>query len=319
MFPDDVYNTSELSLVIDKADSIEETDESAEMCVESSIGHGSVHHKKTFSCDDIVIEEELPMLSELEASGERKISVVAIERKKSFEVDDLLLKQQPQQQSRPIEASLPPPTSTSTQTVPTEEFPEVSVTTTTINQSDDVRKIADVETQQETKIAQEIDMKVKEMRKSCSRSINEKSESCAADATADETAKSCSSFASKFDEQQNKQELLSHQQSMSQDDDFEVAMVSGLLPGCVAPAPTPAPSIAPLAEIEVDPTEDDIDNITEQCEIVEPKPEVERRKKRKERKEKEGGEGQSQAQGEADNSTDPEKSKRNAVCPWEDE
>lgn len=288
------------------------------MCIES-IGHSNVHHKKTFSCDDIVIEEELPVLSESDVPGEQKISVVVIERKKSFEVDVLLLKQQqPQQQSRPIEASLLPPTSTSTQTLPTEEFPEVSVTTATINQAEDVGEIADVETQQETKIAQEIDMKVKEMRKSCSRSINETSESCGADASADETALSCS-FASQFDEQQQKQEMLSQEQSTSQDDDYEVAMVSGLLPGCVAPAPTPAPSIAPLAEIEVDPTEDDIDNITEQCEIVEPKPEVERRKKRKERKEKEGGEGSSQAQGEADNSTDPEKSKRNAVCPWEDE
>lgn len=32
-----------------------------------------------------------------------------------------------------------------------------------------------------------------------------------------------------------------------------------LVPGCVAPAPTPAPSIAPLAEVEVDPPDDDLD------------------------------------------------------------
>lgn len=32
-----------------------------------------------------------------------------------------------------------------------------------------------------------------------------------------------------------------------------------LVPGCVAPAPTPAPSIAPLAEVEIDPPDDDLD------------------------------------------------------------
>lgn len=32
-----------------------------------------------------------------------------------------------------------------------------------------------------------------------------------------------------------------------------------LAPGCVAPAPTPAPSIAPLAEVEVDPPDDELD------------------------------------------------------------
>lgn len=32
-----------------------------------------------------------------------------------------------------------------------------------------------------------------------------------------------------------------------------------LVPGCVAPAPTPAPSIAPLAEVEIDPPDDELD------------------------------------------------------------
>jgi hypothetical protein len=292
--PDDVYNTSQLSLVIDKADSIEEEKE--------EIVHGSVRHKKTFSCDDIVIEEEAPASSSesIESSRIRKISVVAMEKQKSFEMEEKF----PKQQSQPFEALQLPPTTTSTQTVPTEEFPEVSVTSTAINQADDVGENAqfkEVETQQDTKIAQEIDMKAIEMRNYRSRSINER------DAFgADDSAKS-----SKFCEQQ-KQSFLAHQQSMSQEADDEVAMVSGLLPGCVAPAPTPAPSIAPLAEIEVDPTEDDID-AAEQEEFVEPKPEAERKKKRKEKRDKDG-----EAQGEAD-SSDPDKSKRNAVCPWEDE
>lgn len=292
--PDEVYNTSELSLVIDKADSIEEEPE--------EVVHASVRHKKTFSCDDIVIEEEAPVSSSesIESSRIKKVSVVAMETEKaSSEINESL----PRQQSQPIEALQLPPTTTSTQTIPTEEFPEVSVTSTAINQADDFgdnAQLKEIETQQDTNVAQEIDMKMKEFR---SRSINER------DGNSDGSA----------NDQQQKQSFLAHQQSMSQEADDEVAMVSGLLPGCVAPAPTPAPSIAPLAEIEVDPTEDDAD-APEQGETVETKPDVERKKKRKEKREKEGGECHSQAQGEAaDSSTHPEKSKRNAVCPWEDE
>lgn len=301
---DEIYvgNTSELSLVIDKADSIEEEKDESE--------HASVHQKKTFSCDDIVIEEEVTAPSDPIEFRVRKISV---DKKKSFEVEEPPVKQQ----SQPIEALQLPPTSISTQTVPTDEFPEVSVTTATINQADDVKEIAqlNVETQQDTKIAQEIDTKANEMRKLCSRSSHDKED----DALAEEAFKSSLASSRSCDyqhhQQQQKQILLAHQQSMSQEEDYEVAMVSGLLPGCVAPAPTPAPSIAPLADFEVDPTEEDIEIATE-CDIVEARPDVERRKKRKERKDKEGSD---QAQTEAESSTDPEKSKRNAVCPWEDE
>lgn len=296
--PEDVYSTSQLSLVIDKADSIEEKDESTE----------SVPQKRTFSNEDVVIEEDLPVPSELTEVRERKLSVVTSENRRSVDVEDCKVRE-------PFEASIPPPTTTSTQTVPTEEFPEASVTSSTINQADDVGTIAqlNVETQQDMRIAHEID--TNEMRSSCTRSTNEgKDESSESGAMADESEKSISA-ASRACDEQLKQSVLAQQQSMSQEEDYEVAMVSGLLPGCVAPAPTPAPSIAPLAETEADTAEDDVDNVTEQCE--EPKPEVERKKKRKERKETEGGE--SQAQADAESSSDPEKSKRNAVCPWEDE
>lgn len=42
--------------------------------------------------------------------------------------------------------------------------------------------------------------------------------------------------------------------------DYEYDSIAGemLVPGCVAPAPTPAPLFAPLAEIEVDPPDDDM-------------------------------------------------------------
>lgn len=291
--PEDVYNTSELSLVIDKADSIEEKDESG--CSEM----------KMFSSGDIVIEEEESQELEEEAR-ERKKSIA--EMRKSFEIDDAkLLMRRP---STCLEASASPPTSISTQTIPTEEFPEVPIIVASINQSDDVRESAqsNVETQQETKIAQEIDSKAK--------SWNERDENTNSEAmVADDEAISSAMSAARCEKQQQRQEravLLAHQHSMSQEDDFEVSMVSGLLPGCVAPAPTPAPSIAPLAEVELDPTEDDIEP-----EPVEPKPDIERKKKRKERKEKEG---ENQPQGDAEgSSSEPDKSKRNAVCPWEDE
>lgn len=256
-----------------------------------------------------MIEEELPATLESDLAEERKKSVVTIAGKKSFEVEDLKIKQQP------IEATLLPPTTTSTQTVPTDEFPEVFVTSTIINQADDVAVNAqlNVETQQDRKVAQEIDSLASEMRKSCSRSMKEMDRSTA---VGDETSYHCSKGS---DDQNQRLNLLSHQQSTSQEEDFEVAMVSELVPGCVAPAPTPAPSIAPLAEIEVDPADDEVDNVGEQVEVVEQKPESERKKKRKEKRDREGGESHSQAHTEAEGSNDPEKSKRNAVCPWEDE
>lgn len=285
--------------MIDKADSIEEEKEEI------------VHHKSSLTSETLFEETLASSCESLELSRVRKISVIAMETDKSFGSEEFL----PKQQSQPFEALQLPPTTTSTQTLPTEEFPEVSDTSAAINQADEVGKNAqskEIETQQDTKIDRKINAKKIEPRNLSS----ERDESPSSDIFgADDSAKS-----SKFcDDQRRKQSFLSHQQSMSQDADDEVAMVSGLLPaGCVAPAPTPAPSIAPLAEIEVDPTEDDID-LAEQSEIVEVKPEIERKKKRKEKRDKEGGECQSQAQPEADGSNDPGKSKRNAVCPWEDE
>lgn len=281
--------------MIDKADSIEEEREEV------------IHHKSSLTSEILIEENPMSSSESVESGRVRKISVIAMETERSFESEESL----PKQQSQPIEALQLPPTTTSTQTLPTEEFPEVSDTSTAINQADDVGKNAqlkEVETQQDTKIEREINTKAMEKRNI----FSERDVSSLSDAFgADDSAKS-----SKFcDDQQQKQSFLSHQQSMSQEADDEVAMVSGLLPaGCVAPAPTPAPSIAPLAEIEVDPTEDDAD-LAEQSETFEAKPEIERKKKRKEKRE--GGECQSQA--DADGSNDPDKSKRNAVCPWEDE
>lgn len=46
--------------------------------------------------------------------------------------------------------------------------------------------------------------------------------------------------------------------------DYSYDTITGetLAPGCVAPAPTPAPLIAPLAEIEIDPPDDDITTVS---------------------------------------------------------
>lgn len=122
-----------------------------------------------------------------------------------------------------------------------------------------------------------------------------------------------------------------------------------LVPGCVAPAPTPAPSIAPLAEVEVDPPDDelDIDDLEDIASVaVEPRlvtklssqnsddaatdvasnqaPEQTKRKRKKRN---------SESKLEKDSACavlDPpqivetpqmetDTPSRNAVCPWEDE
>lgn len=88
-----------------------------------------------------------------------------------------------------------------------------------------------------------------------------------------------------------------------------------LAPGCVAPAPTPAPSIAPLAEVEFDPQDDEVD--VEVREVVEIK-EEEHKKRRKRRS-------HDKADSQEKSSTPEEGIKGNvqkdqyAVCPWEDE
>uniref|UniRef100_A0A182SAC2 Uncharacterized protein n=1 Tax=Anopheles maculatus TaxID=74869 RepID=A0A182SAC2_9DIPT len=110
---------------------------------------------------------------------------------------------------------------------------------------------------------------------------------------------------------------------------------SGLLPGCVAPAPTPAPSIAPLAEVELDPPDDeaDVDEPEQQQHqqpIDPPEPpsgtsgtatvvivdDLSKRRKRKERKDRAQEPDTIRAQkSEEENS----ERKGNAVCPWDDE
>uniref|UniRef100_A0A182W5A9 Uncharacterized protein n=1 Tax=Anopheles minimus TaxID=112268 RepID=A0A182W5A9_9DIPT len=110
---------------------------------------------------------------------------------------------------------------------------------------------------------------------------------------------------------------------------------SGLLPGCVAPAPTPAPSIAPLAEVELDPPDDEAeaDELEQSAgmqaiELPEPPSstsgtatvvivdDLTKRRKRKERKDRAPEQEPIRAQkSEEENS----ERKGNAVCPWDDE
>lgn len=320
--PDDDNYVNESSCIFvintNKADSIEEKDETS--FKESSESLQESVHKSTFLSDDVLIEESAPIVPN---EAERKLSIIVSERKESLEAFEI----RPQEQllDVPPEAMHSIPSSISTQTLPTEEFPEASFNTTLINQADNIStdELNPSDAERKSPTLQEIEtVSIREM---SSRSIEEKDVEATGVINSEETVKlgSLTSRPSSYIEQQQQQQkhFLANQQSMSQDDDFEVAMVSGLLPGCVAPAPTPAPSIAPLAEID-DPGEDEIEMPAEQFENVEHKPEIERKKKRREKREKESGGGttsHSQTTESGAVSNDPEKSKHNAVCPWEDE
>ncbi|XP_070506704.1 uncharacterized protein [Chironomus tepperi] len=345
---DDVYSTSELSLVINKADSIECKEETiiSSECLQQSNAQqlAPIELPSGNNNDNNVNDDDVSVTIDATFDTSRKLSIV--DEQKSAEVElerqDSIadVPQTPSlvQQSSSSLTSLP--ASISTQTLPTQEFPEVSVSTNTvINQSIDVDEITnqsqvtnapDIETSTaQHEMQHEGDRKVKEIKKMKSRSIEEKemklTHSGSDEGNKIEDVCQDNSARSSFDEnqQQNlrhccKQSILAHQQSQaSQDEDYEIAMVSGLLPGCVAPAPTPAPSIAPLAETEIDPTEDDTEAPSEHFDNDQ-KPDSERRKKRREKKER-GDSGSSQAHGETSNSNDPEKAKRNAICPWEDD
>lgn len=155
-----------------------------------------------------------------------------------------------------------------------------------------------------------------------------------------------------FDEKYIPQEELSptteeYQECCAPDDDYQydIATVGELLAaGCVAPAPTPAPSIAPLAEVEVDPPDDDVEMVDQQSEmaigtamipttvaaIAEKQDSVEHKRKRKKKNSIEMKTDKDLESGDAivaitttttttvvTASDDPHN--RNAVCPWEDE
>lgn len=88
-----------------------------------------------------------------------------------------------------------------------------------------------------------------------------------------------------------------------------------LAPGCVAPTPTPAPSIAPLAEVEVDPPEDELE--TDEVESIlvsgEAPNEANKNVVKKE------ADGTSGVEKDVADTHGEESQCRNAVCPWEDE
>lgn len=206
----------------------------------------------------------------------RKLSVVDEQKSKEVELPkqetSIDVPQTPSliQQSSSSLASLP--ASISTQTLPVQEFPEVSVScNTVINQSTDVDEITnqsqitnasvveastaqhDVPLPPQKSSTHEMDRKGKGIKKTRSRSIEEKEKrmtSCGSDdGSKIEDVCQDNAGGSSFDEQQQqqlsqqqqqaqqtccKQSFLTHQPSLaSQDEDFEIALVSGLLPGCV--------------------------------------------------------------------------------------
>ena len=276
-------------MVINKTDSIEEEREEMPLKVSSSesLTGNVIRHRKTFSCDDIVIEEE-PLIE----TNERKESI-------DYVGETIIVPQQYHQLS-----SLP--ATISTQTIPTEEFPEASIVMVInqlmTNESNESNNEELILMEQEIR-GDERDGQDCMIKKKYSQSDDETDKSHSIG------VESCPM--SKPSNEQHKK-MLQQQQSISQEDDYEVAMVSGLLPGCVAPACTPAPSIAPLAEIEADPVEEDLECF-ESYESVEKKPDSERKKKKREKKDKK------ETETGASSFTPEPDSTRNIVCPWEDE
>lgn len=89
-----------------------------------------------------------------------------------------------------------------------------------------------------------------------------------------------------------------------------------ITPGCVAPAPTPAPSLAPLAEIDIDPVEDEIDQP-----VKKPENEELKKKRKKHSSETRRSLDKTGPESAAGVQAKPESVDANhkTVCPWEDE
>lgn len=93
---------------------------------------------------------------------------------------------------------------------------------------------------------------------------------------------------------------------------YDSATAAGLLaPGCVAPAPTPAPLIAPLAEIETYPVDD------EPATTAAPEDEAAAAKQPQKHRKRLSGDSKGEPSSATTKST--EEMHRNDVCPWEDE
>lgn len=196
-------STSELSFVINKVDSIEEKAGEIEESTESLPGQ----RKQTKDSGD----EKEEVFAVLVTDCERKASIA--ERQKSSDKHEIT-----------VDVPPPPlPTSISTQTIPTDEFPE-----TIIHQ--DVNKMESTSaTHSELKLgeshqqtAPEIDRKAKGIKKTKSRSTEDKKALCCGKISVEED-----------EERKHKCYKLTHQQSqVSQDEDLEITM-SELVPGCV--------------------------------------------------------------------------------------
>lgn len=132
------------------------------------------------------------------------------------------------------------------------------------------------------------------------------------------------------------QECMNFQKNVDDlDDDVDeydlVTDGCNLAPGCVAPTPTPAPSIAPLAEVEIDPPDDEgdfeieidttaiIDEIDEEndggeCSSSSFKPDDEKKKRKKRNSDsKKSDEELEQTDGSSKGN------EQFAVCPWDEE
>lgn len=124
------------------------------------------------------------------------------------------------------------------------------------------------------------------------------------------------------------QECMNFQKNVVDDDDEYDLVTDGcnLAPGCVAPTPTPAPSIAPLAEVEIDPPDDEgdfeIDEMVIDDEIIEEndggecsnfKPDDEKKKRKKRNSDSK------KSDGELEQLDASKGNEQFAVCPWDEE
>lgn len=193
-------STSELSLVINKVESIE--DKEIEMKTSSESLQQKAPRQLTKKSDDVI--EEVIRVPVVVGVEERKASIIDRQKYTS------------ETHNKSIDIHLP--TSISTQTLPTEEFPETS------NAADQGAIVVDD--------AQENIQNAMGIKKIKTRSIEEKETKICG-------SKNTSIEEEEEEEQQQQQyyrksSKLMHQQSQaSQEDDFEVSMVSGLVPGCV--------------------------------------------------------------------------------------
>jgi hypothetical protein len=232
------------------------TDDDDDDADDGNSANAGKHKSPKISCESLQVGDKCErqrnndvVIEEVPVECDQGASSFAEKSEKSLRIEKIASQEAISDSFTPPLSASSLPASISTQTLPTEEFPEASISSAFMRHSIDKDKSVDADTRSaETMLRDISDVSLKHaVKRTKSRSIEECRERQHVLSEVDSTTVELrheSSLDSKLscddaqllscEQRQLDENLLTHQTSqVSQDEDYEIAMVSGLLPGCV--------------------------------------------------------------------------------------